>query len=72
MAPWFIETIRREKFNQYALTEKEFKVIVLDAEIFHESLVFKEGVSRNSFIMIEALAASNHSLSKKANMKNQS
>ena len=57
IAPWFIDTIRREKFNQYALTEKEFKVIVLNAEIFHESLSFAPGVPRNPCIIIEALAS---------------
>ena len=56
VAPWFIETIRREKFNQYALTEKEFNVIVLNAEVFHESLAFVEGVPRDSCIIMEALA----------------
>lgn len=58
IAPWFIETIRREEFHQHALTEKEFKVIVLDASVFHESLSFHDGVDRNPFIMIDALAAS--------------
>lgn len=58
IAPWFVETIRREEFHQHALTEKEFKVIVLEASVFHESLRFAEGVERNAFIMIDALAAS--------------
>ncbi len=56
IAPWFVETIRREEFHQYTLTEKEFKVIVLDAEAFHGALAFAEGVPRNPFIMVEALA----------------
>lgn len=57
IAPWFIETIRREEFHRYSLTEKEFKVVVLDAEIFHRSLRFKENVPRIPFLMIEALAS---------------
>ena len=57
IAPWFVETIRREEFHQHALTEKEFKVIVLEASVFHESLRFAETAGRNPFIMIDALAA---------------
>jgi len=64
IAPWFIETIRREKFNQYSLTEKEFKVIVLDVEMFNDALSFAEGVPRNPFIMIEALASAREIASK--------
>ena len=58
IAPWFIETIRREEFHQHALTDKAFKVIVLDGGVFHESLAFADGVERNPFIMIDALAIS--------------
>jgi len=57
IAPWFIDTIRREEFRQRSLTEKEFKVVVLNAELFHESLSFGENVLRDPSIMIEALAA---------------
>lgn len=56
VAPWFVETIRREEFHQYTLTEREFNVILLDAELFHEALVFGNGVPRHPFIMIEALS----------------
>ncbi|MBP7805164.1 MAG: hypothetical protein KA052_03040 [Candidatus Pacebacteria bacterium] len=55
---WFIDTIRKEKFNQYALTEKEFKVAVLNSAVFHGHLEWKDDVPRNSCIIIEALACS--------------
>jgi cell division ATPase FtsA len=57
IAPWFIETIRREEFHQHALSDKEFKIVLLDAQAFHESLAFADAVERNPFIMIDALAA---------------
>ena len=57
IAPWFIETIRHEDFHQYTRVEKEFKVIVLNAELFHDHLSFGEGVYRNPFLMIETLNA---------------
>lgn len=66
IAPWFIDTIRHEKFNQYSLTEKEFKVLVLGADLFHESLAFSDGVPRNSCIIIEALANTRMTAHKKA------
>ena len=62
VAPWFTETIRREEFHQYTLTEKEFRVVVLDAKLFHEALVFKEGADRNPVLMIEALATAHLSV----------
>lgn len=55
IAPWFVELTSREEFHQYSLSEKEFKVIQLNAELFHEKLIFSEGVPRNPFIMLEAL-----------------
>ncbi len=56
IAPWFVELTSHEEFHQYSLSEKEFKVVQLKPELFHEKLSFKEGVSRNPFIMIEALS----------------
>jgi cell division ATPase FtsA len=64
VAPWFTETIRREEFHQYTLTEKEFKVVLLNAEFFHEALSFNYTVERNPFIMIEALATERLSVKK--------
>lgn len=54
---WFVEAIKTEEFRQYALTEKEFKIITLDATFFHKDLSFGEGVQRNPFSMIEVLAS---------------
>jgi hypothetical protein len=55
IAPWFIETIRNEDFHQYTRVEKELKVIVLNAELFHDLLTFDVGVDRSPFLMIETL-----------------
>lgn len=60
VAPWFVETIQREEFHQYTLTEKEFKVTLLSADLFHETLSFEPHVKRNPFIMIEALRYAHH------------
>ena len=57
IAPWFIETISREEFHQHSLTDKEFKVVILDATLFRDSLVYAEAVPRHPCIIIEALAA---------------
>lgn len=57
VGPWFVDAIKTEKFGQYALTEKEFKIIPLDATFFHTALDFEEGVPRNPFSMIEVLAS---------------
>jgi hypothetical protein len=57
IAPWFIETISREEFHQHSLTEKEFTVVVLDAQLFRDQLAFAEAVPRNPCIIIEALAS---------------
>ena len=57
IAPWFIETISREEFHQHSLSNKEFKVIVLDAQLFRDSLTFAEAVPRNPCIIIETLAS---------------
>lgn len=55
VAPWFVETIRREEFQQYTLTEKEFSVVLLDGQFFHDDIVHTNGVLRNPFIMMETL-----------------
>lgn len=55
-APWFVGMIQHEEFHQYAHTEKDFKVVVLGASLFHESLTFGSGALRDPFIMIDALA----------------
>ncbi len=58
IAPWFIETIRREDFHQYTGSEKEFKIVLLSPSLLHEKLSFDDGVVRNPFIMIGAIAQS--------------
>jgi len=58
IAPWFVETVRREEFHRGSGTGHVPKVILLEASVFHESLRFEQGADRNPFIMIDALAAS--------------
>jgi len=58
IAPWFQDVLRRDELHHYTLTDKEFKVVLLDATLFHEALSFADGVPRNPFIMIEALSVS--------------
>jgi cell division ATPase FtsA len=57
IAPWFIDNIRHEEFHQYTRVEKDFKVIVLNSELFHDLLSFDPFVERNPFTMIETLHA---------------
>ena len=57
IALWFIETISREEFHQHSLTGKEFKVVVLDAQLFRDSLSYAEAVPRNPCIIIETIAS---------------
>lgn len=57
ISPWFAETVRRDEFHRGSLTGTAPKVILLEANVFHESLRFELGADRNPFIMIDALAA---------------
>ncbi len=57
IAPWFLETMRREEFHQHSVAEREFKVVVLEAELFHERLSFGTDVPRDPFIMIDTLSS---------------
>jgi hypothetical protein len=57
VAPWFVDAIKNEEFHEYALTERDFKIIELDASFFHSALLFEGNVARNPFIMIDVLAS---------------
>ena len=57
IGPWFVDAIRKEEFHQNSLTDKDFKIVSMDATFFHEALLFGENVPRNPFSMIEVLAS---------------
>ncbi|MCX6753340.1 MAG: hypothetical protein NTW62_03300 [Candidatus Nomurabacteria bacterium] len=52
---WFVETIKNEQFNQYTLTESKFKLVVLDTQTLHGIASFKDGISRDRFIILESI-----------------
>jgi len=55
LADFFTETIKSEQFNQYTLTESKFKVVFLGTQALHGVALFEENVSRDSFLIIEAI-----------------
>ena len=55
LANFFSETIKTEQFNQYTLTESKFKVVFLDAEVFHTMATFKESIKRDSVLIIDSI-----------------
>ena len=55
---WFIETVKSEEFHQYARTETEFRVLVLDASLFHGALFFAPGIEHAPAITIEVIGLS--------------
>lgn len=55
LADFFLKIIKTEQFNQYNLTESEFKIVFLDSEILHGIASFGEDVSRDSFLTIESV-----------------
>jgi hypothetical protein len=55
LADFFGGIIKNEQFNQYTLTESEFKIIFLNAETLHGIAAFKDNVNRDPFIIIESI-----------------
>lgn len=55
LTDFFSEIIKTEQFNQYILTESEFKIIFLDAPMLHGITAFKDGINRDSFMIIECV-----------------
>ena len=55
LAEFFSEVIKNEEFNQYSLTESKFRVIILGTQTLHGTVVFKENVMRDPFIIIESI-----------------
>lgn len=56
IAPWFSDIVRKSDTENHAYVEKNRKVIVLGAELFHDLFLFGEKAERNPFLMIETLA----------------
>lgn len=52
---FFSEIIKTEQFNQYTLTESEFRIVFLDAETLHGVVAFKDNANRDPFLMIESI-----------------
>ncbi|OGI86483.1 hypothetical protein A3A05_02950 [Candidatus Nomurabacteria bacterium RIFCSPLOWO2_01_FULL_41_12] len=54
-AAFFCQIIETEQFNQYTLTESKFKVVFLDARVFHGLAQFEENVIRDPFLIIDSI-----------------
>ena len=52
---FFSKIIENEQFNQYTLTESKFKVVFLDARVFHGLAEFKDNIIRDSFLIIDSV-----------------
>ncbi|MFA5095123.1 MAG: cell division protein FtsA [Candidatus Paceibacterota bacterium] len=55
LADFFGDIIKTDRFSQFTLTESEFKIIFLGAEMFHNITAFKNNVNRDPFLMIESI-----------------
>lgn len=55
LADFFAATIKSEQFNQYILTESKFRVIFLGNQALHGVATLKDGVRRDSFLIIESI-----------------
>lgn len=55
LANFFSKIIKTEQFNQYTLTESEFRIIFLEAQTFHGVATFKEETIRDPFLIIESI-----------------
>jgi hypothetical protein len=52
---FFSEIIKTEQFNQYTLTESEFRIIFLDAQTLHGITSFKDNTVRDPFLIVESI-----------------
>lgn len=55
LADFFSKIIKTEQFNQYTLTESEFRIIFLGAQTLHGITVFKDNINRDPFLIIESI-----------------
>lgn len=54
-ADFFKKTIENEQFHQYTLAESKFKVIFLNAEVFHGMAGFDENAVRDPRLIIDSI-----------------
>ncbi len=52
---FFSEIIKTEQFNQYTLTESEFRIIFLDAQTLHGITSFNDNTVRDPFLIVESI-----------------
>lgn len=55
LVDFFSEIIKTEQFNQYTLTESEFRIIFLGAQALHGIANFKDNIDRDPFLIIESI-----------------
>jgi len=55
LTSFFSKIIKNEQFNQYTLTEPEFRIIFLDVKILNGITAFKDNVNRDPFLIIESI-----------------
>jgi hypothetical protein len=55
LAGFFSDTIKSEQLNQYTITDSKFKVIFLGTEVLHNVAIFDKDVTRDPFLIIEAV-----------------
>lgn len=55
LADFFSKIIKSEQFNQYTLSESEFKIVFLGVETLHGITTFKNNIERDPFIIIESI-----------------
>ncbi|MGH7249610.1 MAG: hypothetical protein ACREGC_01415, partial [Minisyncoccia bacterium] len=64
LADFFSETIKKEQFSQYTLTESKFEVIFLSKELMHGIAVFEENAIREPFIVIDSIYINRYLINK--------
>ncbi|MFZ2205261.1 MAG: hypothetical protein WAV23_01580 [Minisyncoccia bacterium] len=55
LADFFSGTIKMEQFNQYALTESKFNVVLLDTKTLHGFVVLEKNIIRDPSLIIESI-----------------
>jgi hypothetical protein len=55
LASFFSQLIKTEQFSQYTLIESKFEVTFLDTDVFHDMVVFKEGIVRDPNLIIDSI-----------------
>ena len=55
LADFFSQIIKTEQFNQYTLTESNFKIIYLGTEVFHRLAEFEENTIRDTGLIIDSI-----------------